>query len=276
SDSVEKHAFFLKMLADYRPKDKRIKGMVQWLLFNKKGNNWKSTKASAAAIYSILNYMSKTGALATGETFDISWGAAKESVTLKGDEFLEKPIRFEKKGFEITEKDSKAEVKKEGKGFAFASMTWIYSTDQIPEASTPGMVNLDRKFYLRVKEGTEYHLKPLASEDKVKVGDEIEVYLKINTKSQFEYMHLKDPKPAGFEAVELLSGWRYEKLSFYKEQRDSLTNFFISRLPHGEFVLRYKLKPTKAGTFRVGAATLQSMYSPDMAGHSGGFIINVE
>jgi uncharacterized protein YfaS (alpha-2-macroglobulin family) len=276
SDTVEKHAFFLKMLTDFRPEDKRIKGMVQWLLFNKKGNNWKSTKASAAAIYSILNYMSKTGALATGETFEIRWGKTVESVTLKGDEFLEKPIRFEKKGFEITAKDDKAEIKKEGKGFAFASMTKIYSTDQIPEASTPGMVNLDRKFYLRVKEGTEYHLKPLASEDKVKVGDEIEVYLKINTKSRFEYMHLKDPKPAGFEAVSLLSGWKYEKLFFYEEQRDSLTNFFISRLPHGEFVLRYKLKPTKAGTFRVGAATLQSMYAPDMTGHSSGFIINVE
>lgn len=276
SDTVEKHAFFLKMLTDFRPEDKRIKGMVQWLLFNKKGNNWKSTKASAAAIYSILNYMSKTGALATGETFEIRWGKTVESVTLKGDEFLEKPIRFEKKGFEITEKDDKAEIKKEGRGFAFASMTKIYSTDQIPEASTPGMVNLDRKFYLRVKEGTEYHLKPLASEDKVKVGDEIEVYLKINTKSQFEYMHLKDPKPAGFEAVSLLSGWKYEKLFFYEEQRDSLTNFFISWLPHGEFVLRYKLKPTKAGTFRVGAATLQSMYAPDMTGHSSGFVINVE
>ncbi|MEI6845745.1 MAG: alpha-2-macroglobulin family protein [Candidatus Firestonebacteria bacterium] len=276
SDSVEKHAFFLKTLTEHRPEDKRIKGMVQWLLFNKKGNCWKSTKSSAAAIYSILNYMNKTGALATGENFQLRWGKTGENISLKGDEFLEKPIRFEKKGFEITEKDSKAEIKKEGKGFAFASMTWIYSTDQIPEASTPGMVNLDRKFYLRVKEGNEYHLKPLESGAKVKVGDEIEVYLKINTGSQFEYMHLKDPKPAGFEAVELLSGWKYEKLSFYEEQRDSLTNFFMSRLPHGEFVLRYKLKPTKAGTFRVGAAVLQSMYAPDMAGHSSGFRIIVE
>ena len=276
SDSVEKHAFFLKLLSDFRPEDKRIKGMVQWLLLNKKGNSWKSTRASAAAIYSILNFMDKTGALASNEAFTVKWGRTKDSFTVKSDEFLEKPVRLEKRGMDITSLDSKAEVAKEGKGFAFASMTWIYSTDRAPESSAPGLVNLDRKFYLRVKEGEEYHLKPLNSEDSVKIGDEIEVYLKINTNSPFEYMQLKDPKPAGFEAVSLLSGWKYDKLSFYEEQRDSLTNFFISRLPHGEFVLRYKLKPTKAGTYKVGAAVLQSMYSPDMAAHSSGFIIRVE
>jgi len=60
------------------------------------------------------------------------------------------------------------------------------------------MLELDRKFYKRVKEGEEYHLKPLSSGDEVSVGDQIEVQLKVNTKSQFEYMHLKDPKAAGF------------------------------------------------------------------------------
>ena len=30
--------------------DPRIPGLVQWLLFNRQGNEWKSTKASAAAI----------------------------------------------------------------------------------------------------------------------------------------------------------------------------------------------------------------------------------
>jgi uncharacterized protein YfaS (alpha-2-macroglobulin family) len=107
------------------------------------------------------------------------------------------------------------------------------------------------------------------------VGDQIEVQLKVNTKSQFEYMHLKDPKAAGFEAETLLSGWKYDKLTFYEEPRDSLTNFFISWLPHGEYIMIYRLRPTKPGVYKIGAATLQSMYSPDMTAHSGGFIVKV-
>ncbi len=275
SDTVEKHAFFLRTLQELRPEDKRIPGMVQWLLFSRKGTVWKSTKASVAAVYALLDYLNQRGALASDETFKVKWGKKTYSEVVKADDWLDEPIRWQETGFEITQEMSKAVIDKEGPGLAFASMTWIYSTDQIPEASSPGMLELKRKFYRRVKEGDSYHLKPIKSGEEVAVGDQIEVQLKINTRSQFEYMHLKDLKAAGFEAETLLSGWKYDPLWFYEEPRDSLTNFFISWLPHGEYILRYRLKPTKPGVYRIGAATLQSMYAPDMTAHSAGFIINV-
>jgi uncharacterized protein YfaS (alpha-2-macroglobulin family) len=275
SDTVEKHAFFLRTLQEIRPKDKLIPGMVQWLLFNRKGTVWKSTKASTAAVYALLDYLNQRGALAADEMFRIKWGKMTDSVVVKADDWLEEPLRWKEKGFKITPEKQKVAIKKEGPGLAFASLTWIYSTDQIPEASTPGMLELKRKFYRRVKERKRYRLKPVKSGTKVRVGEQIEVQLKINTRSQFEYMHLKDPKAAGFEAETLLSGWKYDSLSFYEEPRDSLTNFFMSRLPHGEYILRYSLKPTKPGIYRMGAATLQSMYSPEMTAHSSGFVIEV-
>jgi uncharacterized protein YfaS (alpha-2-macroglobulin family) len=276
SDTVEKHAFFIRALNELRPEDKRIPGMIQWLLFNRKGNVWKSTKASSAAVYSLLDYLEKKGALSNDETFKVKWGSISDSVVVKADEFLEKPLRWQKKGFDITNEDNSAVLEKKGSGIAFASLTWIYSTDQVPSASTPGMLNLDRTFYKRVKEEDKYHLIPINSGEVVNVGDQIVVQLKINAKSQFEYMHLKDPKASGFESDTLLSGWKYEKLFFYEEPRDSLTNFFLGWIPHGEYILSYTLRPTKAGTYRIGAATLQSMYSPDMTVHSSGFIINVK
>ncbi|MBN3039519.1 MAG: hypothetical protein JW867_00150 [Candidatus Omnitrophica bacterium] len=276
SDTVEKHAFFLRTLQELRPEDQKIEGMVQWLLFNRKGNVWKSTKASAAAVYALLDYLNQKGALGSDDTFDITWADANYLKTVKADQWLDEPLRWEKKGQQIKDSDSRVTIEKKGKGLAFASLTWTYSTDQIPEASTPGMLELSRKFYKRVRENGSYHLKPLNSQDKVFVGDQIEVQLKINTRSQFEYMHLKDPKAAGFEAETLLSGWKYESLSFYEEPRDSLTNFFLNWMPHGEYILRYRLRPTKPGIYRIQAATLQSMYSPDMTAHSAGFIIEVE
>jgi uncharacterized protein YfaS (alpha-2-macroglobulin family) len=109
----------------------------------------------------------------------------------------------------------------------------------------------------------------------VAVGDQIEVKISFTTKSQFEYMHLKDPKAAGFEAETLLSGWKYDPLWYYEEPRDSSTNFFLDWIPHGEYVLRYTLRPTKPGQYRIGAATLQSMYSPELNAHSDGFLVKV-
>ena len=83
-------------------------------------------------------------------------------------------------------------------------------------------------------------------------------------------MHLKDPKGAGFEGEALTSGWRWDGLGRYEEPRDSLTNFFMDWLPQGEYVLKYRLRPTTPGTYRVGAAALQSMYAPEFAAHSSG------
>jgi len=82
---------------------------------------------------------------------------------------------------------------KKGPGPAFASMTWIYSTDQVPEASTPGLLALERKFYRRVKKEDGYHLEPIKDSTSIHVGDEVVVQLKLTTRSQFEYMHLKAP-----------------------------------------------------------------------------------
>lgn len=276
SDTLEMHAFLLRTLQELRPQDPRIDGMVKWLLFNRKGNVWKSTKASVAAIYALVEYMDKKGALVSDENVKVQWGKLNDSVFVAADDWLDKPLTWQKRGFEIQPSDASATVSKTGPGTAFASMTWTYSTDQIPQASEPGMITLTRDFYRRVKEGEEYHLKPLVSGDSVNVGDVIEVQLKVNTRSQFEYLHLKDPKAAGFEAEALLSGWQYDALSYYEEPRDSLTNFFMSWMPHGEYVFRYRLRPTKPGTYRIGAATLQPMYAPEMTGHSAGFELNVD
>ena len=275
SDTVEKHAFFLKTLLEFRPDDRRIDGMARWLLFNRTGNVWKSTKASAAALYALFDYMEKGGSLLADETFTVDWGDKKEMLTAKGAEWNPQPLRLIRTDQAAGAAGLKALITKEGPGTSFASLTWIYSTDQLPEASGPGLLTLDRRFYLRVKQGGTYRLREIRSGDTVSVGDQVEVQVKVATKSQFEYMHLKDPKAAGFEAETLLSGWKYDPLWFYEEPKDSTTNFFFGWIPHGEYVLRYRLRPTKAGEYRIGAATLQSMYAPELNAHSAGFVIKV-
>ncbi|MBI5201796.1 MAG: hypothetical protein HY925_09450 [Elusimicrobia bacterium] len=278
NDTVETHAFLLRTLLTMRPKDPRIPGMVQWLLFNRKGNEWKSTKASAAAIYSLLDVMKKRGALEKGDSYQVKWGETATKRDVGALEWLAEPIRVFKSGEAVKPADGKAVITKDGPGLAFASLTWVYSTDQLPKASGAGMIELERKFFRRVAktdDPAKAKLEPLKSGDTVKVGDEIDVQLIVRARSQFEYVHLKDPRGAGFEAEALTSGWRWDQLSRYEEPRDSLTNFFMGWLPHGEYVLKYRIRPTTPGRYRIGAAVLQSMYAPEMAAHSSGFELAV-
>jgi uncharacterized protein YfaS (alpha-2-macroglobulin family) len=275
NDTVETHAFILRTLLAVKPKDPRIPGLVQWLLFNRKGNEWKSTKASAAAIYSLLDVLKSRGALEQGDRYTVKWGPDVEVAQVEPFDWLAKPLRWSRLGSAVTPRHGTATIDKEGPGLAFASLTWIYTTDQPASASGPGMMELQRRFFLRRKEGESYRLSPLKSGDAVAVGDQVEVQLKIAARSQFEYVHLQDPKPAGFEAEELRSGWKWDELSRYEEPRDSLTDFFMDWVPHGEYVLRYRLRPTTPGSYRLGAAVLQSMYAPEMSAHSDGFAIQV-
>lgn len=276
NDTVEKHAFFLRALLTMKPKDPRIPGLVQWLLFNRKGNEWKSTKASAAAIYSLLDVLKSRGALDAGDGFQLGWGPETETAQVAALDWLAQPLRWSRTGAQVRETHGRARIDKTGPGLAFASLTWIYSTDKPPKASGSGLLEVSRTYFRRDKAGASYRLTPLASGDTVAVGDQLEVRLTVKTRSSFEYVQLKDPRGAGFEGEELRSGWKWDFLSRYEEPRDSLTNFFIDWLPHGEYKLAYRVRPTTPGTYRIGAAVLQSMYAPEMTAHSDGFTLSVK
>ena len=276
NDTVEKHAFILRTLLAVRPGDARIAGMVRWLLFNRKANEWKSTKASAAAIYSLLDVMKAKGALDKPESFSLKWGEISEKAELKPFDWVAKPLRWSKYGAGIGKDDLAPVIEKKGPGLAFASFTGIYTTDKTVKESPAGMMNVSRKYFLREKDGADYSLKPLSDGATVAVGDQIEVHLTVKTRSRFEYVYLKDPKPAGFEAETLNSGWKWDQLGRYEEPKDSLTNFFMERLPHGEYVLKYRLRPTTPGTFKAGGAVIQSMYAPEFAAHSSGMTLRVK
>jgi uncharacterized protein YfaS (alpha-2-macroglobulin family) len=102
-------------------------------------------------------------------------------------------------------------------------------------------------------------------------GDQVEVHLSISAKHAAEYVHVRDPRGAGFEPEKLASGWRWDLgISAYEEIRDSGTNFFIEWLPAGEYTLTYRLRANMGGAFRVGPATLQSMYAPEFTAYSAG------
>src|SRR5262249_30285969 len=156
------------------------------------------------------------------EKFHVLWDKQEEFVTVKPNEDRRAPIMWTARGRDVTPARGKVEVGKEGPGIAFASATWIFSSTKLQEAHASNLISIERKYFPKVHQADGYHLQPLASGDKVHVGEEIEVRLYVKTKSQFEYVHVKEPRGAGFEETTLTSGWRWDKLASYQEPRDSL------------------------------------------------------
>jgi len=72
------------------------------------------------------------------------------------------------------------------------------------------------------------------------------------------------------------SGYKWNTgVSFYEETRDSGANFFFSDLPVGEYTFTYRVRANMAGTFRVGPATVQSIYAPEFNAYSTGAVLKV-
>jgi uncharacterized protein YfaS (alpha-2-macroglobulin family) len=93
----------------------------------------------------------------------------------------------------------------------------------------------------------------------------------LRSKHEAEYVHLRDPRGAGFEPVSQVSGWRWELgIAWYEEVRDSGENFFFEQLPVGEYTFKYRQRATMSGAFQVGPATVESMYAPEFSAYSTG------
>lgn len=265
-DTLTKQTAVLRVLTEIRPDSARAADVVKWLLFNRKATSWDSTTATSKAVFALLDYMQAKGLLAASSTYTITWGDLKETRTLTPFDWQEK-LSYTKTE-NLTDSDYHASIQKEGGLTAFASLFAVYSTNNA-QPSAQGVINVNRKYFLRYTEDGVSKLKPLLNLAEVKIGDEVEVQLDISADSAFDYVLLSDPKPAGFESDALLSGWNWNTLNMYRENRDSVTNFFINAVPAGSYTIKYTLRPTVSGVFNILPAQLQSMYSPEFGAHSG-------
>ncbi len=277
NDTTETQAFALRVLSELEPADPHRDGLVQWLLLHKKLNHWKSTRATAEALYSLAWYLKQTGALGAREEVRVEAGSVERNFVFEPDRYTGAGNRLVIPGPEVDPRTmSQIEVEKRGKGLAFASATWHFSTEKLPEAGDGDLFAVHRRYFRRVNDGKRWVLQPLEDGAKLAVGDQLEVQLSIRARHAAEYVHLRDPRGAGFEPESLHSRWRWDLgIGYYEEVRDSGADFFFERLPTGEYTLKYRLRATMAGTFRVAPATLQSMYAPEFAAYSAGTTLAV-
>jgi len=300
NDTIETHAFALRTLMELMPADARSEGLVQWLFLNKKLNHWKSTRATAEVIYSVAYFLKQTGALGVREAVTVEACGTRTEFTFEPDKYTGKKNQVVVPGDRlavarggaavpaaasaaaagasaaVTAPCATVRVSKEGKGMAFASATWHFSTEKMPEKGEGDLFAVERSYFKREKKGDEVVLKPLAEGAALAVGDEIEVQLAIRARHPAEYVHLRDPRPSGCEPVTLTSGYKWDLgLARYEDIRDSGMNFFMEWLPQGEYTLKHRMRCAMAGTFKAAPATLQSMYAPEFAAYSSGSLLTI-
>jgi hypothetical protein len=242
-----------------------------WLLKQKQTQDWKTTKATADAVYALI--LRGTDLLASDAVVAVSLAgkAIQPDKVEAGTGFYEK--RFA--AGEIKPAMGEITVTKTDKGIAWGGIHWQYMEDIAkitPHEQTP--LKLKKAVFGQrlTKAGPviEAVKGPLA------VGDTVVIRVELRTDRDMEYIHLKDHRGSGLEPVNVLSGYRYQDgLLYYEATKDTATDFFIDYLPKGTYVFEYPLKVVHRGVYTNGMAHIECLYAPEFNSHSDSITLEV-
>jgi alpha-2-macroglobulin len=96
----------------------------------------------------------------------------------------------------------------------------------------------------------------------------VEIELEIDSKNDYEYLVFEDMKPAGFEPVDVRSGYTGNDLGAYVEFRDNRVVFFVRQLARGNHSVSYRMRAEIPGKFSALPTKGWAMYAPELKANS--------
>ncbi|MFK5922913.1 MAG: alpha-2-macroglobulin family protein [Verrucomicrobiota bacterium] len=271
---IETQAMMIEAFDEVAKDKAAVEDLKVWLLKQKQTQDWKTTKATADAIYALL--LRGTNLLASDELVEVSL-AGKTLVAEK----VEAGTGFYQQRFgkgEIQAEQGKVKISKKDDGVAWGSLHWQYleTIEKItPHEGTP--LTLKKTLWLKQNSDKGPVLKAIKADTPLQVGDELLVRLELRSDRDMEYLHLKDQRGSGTEPVNVLSRYKYQDgLGYYESTRDTASHFFIDYLPKGTYVFEYSLRIFHKGSYQSGMANIQCMYAPEFNSHSQSFQLKVQ
>ena len=270
--AIETQALLMKLFSECSKNRLAVDEMKIWLLRSKQVSHWETTKSTAAAIYALLSFGSDDWTKKAAYTIQVGDTIfTNQQSSEAGTGYFKTTWRDN-----IKPEFARVSIKNKGASPAFAALHWQYLQSAENVSSASAELKLDRKFYMEKKTEKGVVLKEINSSNKPAPGDIIKVVMQITADRDLEYIHLKDSRPSGTEPENTLSKHYYrEGLQYYQVTKDASTNFFISHLPKGAYVLEYNLRAVQTGIFDAGIATIQSMYAPEINAHSSGSRVEI-
>ncbi|MDQ8187058.1 alpha-2-macroglobulin family protein [Pelagicoccus sp. SDUM812002] len=269
---IETQALMVEAFAEVAEDAQAVEDLKVWLLKQKQTQNWKTTKATADAVYGLL--LRGQNLLASDALVAVKLG----SQTIEPED-VEAGTGFYQKSFvrqEIQPEMGNITVTKTDDGVSWGSVHWQYLEDMskvTPHEATP--LTLKKTLFVKENSASGPVLKPI--DGPLSVGDELVVRLELRSDRDMEYLHLKDQRGSGTEPVNVLSGHRYQdRLGYYESTRDTASHFFIHYLPKGTYVFEYSTRVQLKGSYQSGIAEIQCMYAPEFNSHSQSVLLAVE
>ncbi len=261
---IETQAMMIEAFDEVMDDRVAVEDCKVWLLKQKQTQDWKTTKATADAVYALL--LRGSDLLASNELVQVDLGG--ETIEAANVEAGTGFYEHRDVGAAVSAKQGEITVSKVDDGVAWASVHWQYLEDianVTPHEATP--LTLTKQLHRKVNTAKGPTLVPV--EGPIGVGDELVVRIVLRTDRDMEYVHLKDHRGSGTEPTNVLSRYKYQDgLGYYESTKDTASHFFIDYLPKGTYVFEYSTRVQLKGEYQTGVASVQCMYAPEFNSHS--------
>jgi uncharacterized protein YfaS (alpha-2-macroglobulin family) len=264
------------------------------LLNNRKhATYWNNTRDTALCVEAFSDYIRASGEMEPEMTVEV-WidGEQKQAVEITKENLFTFNNKFVLTGADVKDGKHEVELRKKGKGPLYfnAYLTNFTLEDHITKAGLE--IKVERKYYklnpvdktIKVS-GTrgqplnqkveKYERQELKEGDTLKSGDLVEIELEIDSKNDYEYLLFEDMKAAGFEPVDVRSGYNSNSLGAYMELRDNRVAFFVRALARGRHSVSYRMRAEIPGKFSALPTRASAVYAPELRGNSDELKLNI-
>ena len=283
----EAHAYYLKLLCRTNPKSEVAPRLVKYLLNNRKhATYWNSTRDTAICIEAMADFLKASGEDRPEMTVEVYFdGKLQKAVEITSQNLFDFDNKLVLEGNELSTGRHTVELRRKGRGPLYynAYQTNFTLEDFITAAGLE--IKVQRKYYrLRRVEKTikaagsrgqvvdqrveKYERVPLVNLAELTSGDLVEIELEIDSKNDYEYLIFEDMKPAGFEPVEVRSGYNGNDLGAYVEFRDNRVVFLVRALARGKHSVSYRMRAEIPGRFSALPTKASAMYAPELKANS--------
>jgi uncharacterized protein YfaS (alpha-2-macroglobulin family) len=292
---IEANAYYLKLLSKTEPKGQKAPRLVKYLLNNRKhATYWDSTRDTALVVESFADYLQASGETEPNMVVEL-WidGEKRKEVEITKDNLFTYDNKLVLTGADVTDGKHEIEIRRRGDGPVYfnAYLTNFTLEEFITKAGLE--IKVQRKYYKLKPVGKtikvagdrgqaldqkveKYERELLENLDTVKSGDLVEIELEIESKNDYEYLMFEDMKAAGFEPVELRSGYSNNGLGAYMELRDNRVTFFVRWLARGRHSIAYRMRAEIPGKFSALPTQAEAMYAPELKANSDEIKLKIE
>jgi uncharacterized protein YfaS (alpha-2-macroglobulin family) len=274
---VEAQALLIEAFDEVANDVSSVDALRVWLLRSKQTQDWKTTKATAEAVYALL--LKGNDWLSTENNVEIKVGNSYVTSDQNRDETMKAEAGtgyFKTSWNEVDPSFADVVITKKDAGISWGAMYWQYfeQLDKITTSKTP--LQLKKSLFIQKPTDAGVSLIPVVPGTKLKVGDKVIVRIELRSDRTMEYVHMKDMRASALEPENVLSGYQFrDGLGYYQSTKDASTNFFFGYLPKGIYVFEYPLLITHEGDFSNGITSIQCMYAPEFTSNSEGIRIHV-